>query len=88
MTTLDEKTRDIMDSTSKEFNALLYEERKRIGKYLDYQKILTLWQMINKDRDMTTEAWRKKQLAWLKSCVSSFQHDYDMYGAGFEDDEE
>ena len=59
-----------------DFNDLPYEERKRIGKYLAEQQILTLFQVINKDKANTTETWRKKTTAWLENCVDSFYHEY------------
>lgn len=74
MTTLEEKTRAIIDDS--DFNDLPYAERQRIGKYMSEQQILTIWQMLLKDKELTTEAWRKKQRAWLKNCVESYRKYY------------
>ena len=73
---LEIKTKSIIEETAKEFNAMPFEERKRIGKYLTYQQILTLYQLLKKDTSLTTEAWRKKQREWLKNCVDSFLREY------------
>jgi hypothetical protein len=74
MTTLEEKINLIIDHS--DFNDLPFEERKRICKYLTEQQILTLWQTLKKYPDLTTEAWRKKQRAWLKNCVETYDHEY------------
>lgn len=71
MTTLDEKVKDILENVSIGFNALPLEERKRIRKFLSYQKILTIWQMLNKDESVTTQAWRNRQRKWLENCVET-----------------
>lgn len=78
MTTLEEKVNDIIENS--DFNDLPFEERKRICKYLSQMQILTIWQMLNKDKHLTTDAWRKKQLNWLKSCVESHQREYGIGG--------
>lgn len=65
MTTLDEKVKGILENVSIEFNALPLEERKRIHKFLSYEQILTIWQTLNKDESVTTQAWRNKQRKWL-----------------------
>lgn len=74
MTTLDEKVNTILDCS--DFNDLPYEERKRICKYMDEIKILTIWQTLMKDTHLTTHAWREKQRGWLKNCVESYRRDY------------
>lgn len=71
---LQEKVRYILDDS--DFNDLPYEERKRIGKYMLEQQILTIYQMLRKDTEHTTEAWRKRQRAWLKNCVDSYYREY------------
>lgn len=75
-TSLDEKVNCILDSS--DFNSLPFDERKRICKYLSHQQILTLWQTLNKDKHLTTEAWRKKQRAWLKNCVEFHIREYGL----------
>lgn len=55
-----------------EFNNLPFEERKRIRKYL----IRMLYTLITKDKTLTTEAWRDKQLSWLLAMVKAFESDY------------
>lgn len=60
MTTLIEKVNDIIENSN--FNDLPFEERKRICKYLSRMQILTIWQMLNKDKHLTTDAWRKSNL--------------------------
>ena len=57
MTTLEEKVQYIFDES--DFNELPLDERKRIGKYMDEQQILTIWQTLLKDKHLTTDAWRK-----------------------------
>jgi len=69
MTLLEEKVNGIIENVGDEFNNLPIEERKRINKYLSYMQILTIWQMLNKDKDITTNAWRDKQRKWLKNYV-------------------
>lgn len=76
MTTLDEKVNGILGNVEEDFNAMTLEERKRIIRYTSYQQILTIWQMINKDKDLTTERWRAKQRKWLENCVSTHQREY------------
>lgn len=71
MTSLKEKVNGIIDGVSADFNKLPYEERKRIQKYISFMQILTIWQMLNKDNDLTTQRWRDKQKKWLKNCVES-----------------
>lgn len=70
MTTLDEKARAIIDNVNDDFLSLSDEERKRICRFTSQQQIRTMYQMINRDRDMTTEAWREKQRKWLENCVN------------------
>ena len=79
MTTLDEKVNAILGNVSEDFNAMPFEERERIKRYTSYEQILTIWQMINKDKDLTTERWREKQRKWLENCVSLHQREYGDY---------
>lgn len=74
MTTLEEKVRDILDSS--DFNDLPYEERVRISKYKAHTQILTLWQVLNTDKDLTNERWRKHIRAWLGNCVQSYRQEF------------
>lgn len=76
MTSLDEKVRAILDDVSEEFNALPFDERKRICKYTSHMQILTIWQMINGDTDLITKRWKDKQRQWLKNCVESHMKEY------------
>ena len=71
MTSLEEKVNEIIEGVSAEFNNMTYEERKRIKKYTSYMQILTIWQMLNKDDNLTTKRWRDSQTKWLKNCVES-----------------
>ena len=61
---------------SDDFNDLPLEEREKIIKYTAHQQILTLWQVLAKDKELTTEAWRRKQRDWLKNCVRSYEDKY------------
>lgn len=72
--TLEEKVRYILDDS--DFNDLPFEERVRISRYKAEQQILTLYQVLNKDKSNTTEAWRKKTRAWLKNCVDIYYREY------------
>ena len=74
-TSLMERANAIIEDCAEDYNALPIEERHRIGRYMAYEKILTVVQMIEKDRTHTTEAWRKKQRAWLTGLVSTYEHD-------------
>lgn len=74
MTTLEEKVQAILDGS--DFNDLPFEERKRIYKYTLEQQILTLSQILQKDRHLTTDAWRKKQREWLKCCVELYRREF------------
>lgn len=69
MTSLEEKVNGIIDNVGTEFNNLPIEKRRQINKYISYMQILTIWQMLNKDKDITTDMWRNKQLKWLENCV-------------------
>jgi len=75
MTTLGEKVRDILDSS--DFNDLPYEERVRISKYKAHTQILTLWQVLNNDKDLTNERWRKRIRSWLENCVRSYRQEFE-----------
>ena len=74
MTTLEEKVRNILDES--DFNELPFEERIRICKYRDEQQILTIWQTLETDKHLTTDAWRKKQRHLLANCVKRYIHNY------------
>ena len=74
VTTLEEKVQYIFDES--DFNDLPFDERKRIGKYMDEQQILTIWQTLLKDKNLTTDAWRKKQRQWLANCVEQYRRNY------------
>lgn len=68
------KARSIIDNS--DFNDLPYDERVRIAKYTKEMQILTIIQMLNKDKELTTEAWRRKQRNWLENCVRSYEEEY------------
>ena len=74
MTTLKEKVQYIFDES--DFNDLPLEERRRIRKYCDEQKILTIWQTLEMNKHLTTDAWRKKQRQWLANCVEQYIQNY------------
>ena len=74
-TSLTERANAIIEDCAADYSALPIEERKRIGRYMAYEKILTVVQMIEKDRAHTTEAWRKSQTAWLRGLVTTYEHD-------------
>lgn len=71
MTTLDKQVQGIIEGVSEDFNSLPEEERKRIAKYTSEMQILTIWQMLHKDDDLTTKRWKSKQRKWLENCVKS-----------------
>lgn len=79
MTTLDEKVRAIIGNVNDDFLALSNEERKRICRFTSQQQILTVWQMINCDRNLTTEAWREKQRKLLETCVENHRREWGDY---------
>lgn len=58
-----------------DFNSLPIEERGRIRKYTREQQILTLYQVLIKDKDLTTVAWRKKIRSWLENCIDTYQRE-------------
>lgn len=76
MTSIDEKVNCIIEGTKEQFNSLPFEERKKICEYTSEMQILTLWQVINGDKDLTTSHWRKKQMKWLKVCVERHVKEY------------
>lgn len=80
MTSLEEKVNDILESI--DYNDLPFDERKRIGKYMLYQQILTIKQTLLKDKHLTTDAWRKKQRSWLENCVRSYEQEYGRFENG------
>lgn len=78
MTTFEEKVMAIIEGS--DFNDLPFEERERIGKYLTWMQILTLWQVLNMFGELVTPAWKKKIRAWLKNCVEDYRNDYGVNG--------
>lgn len=80
MTSLEEKVIGIIENVCEEFNNLPIEERKRINKYLSYMQISTIWQMLNNDKDITTNSWKDKQREWqwLKNCVEIHLKEWGM----------
>ena len=75
MTDLDKRVFAILDDECG-FNDLPLEEREKILRHTRHQQILTLWQVLEKNKELTTEAWRKKHRAWLKNCVESYERKY------------
>lgn len=69
MTTLEEQVKGIIEGVSEDFHSLPEEERKRIAKYTSEMRILTIWQMLHKDDDLTTKRWKSMQRKWLENCV-------------------
>lgn len=76
MTSLEEKVVCIIENS--DFNDLPLEERKTIIKYTSRMQILTLWQVLNKDKHITTEAWRKKTREWLANCVRLHEKNFGI----------
>ena len=74
MSSLEERICACLDSS--DFNNLPFEERKRIGKYLDRMQILTLWQVLQTSPDLTCTRWKREIRDWLKDCVESFEWEY------------
>lgn len=58
-----------------DFNSLPIEERGRIRRYTREQQILTLYQVLIKDKGLTTVAWRKKIRSWLENCIDTYQRE-------------
>lgn len=69
-----EKVRCILADS--DFNDLPYEERIRIGKYVSEQQILTLYQVLCRDKENTTATWRRKMQKWLDSCIRLYNQEY------------
>ena len=76
MKAVDIVARAIIDNVKKDFNNLPMEEREKICRYTSSTQILTICQMLNKDTDLTTERWRKKQREWLKNCVETHEKEF------------
>lgn len=79
MTSLEEKVEAIIDNVGEDFNSLPFEERKRIARFMSRQQILTIWQMMNKNKDITTKRWRNEQRKWLENCVNNHQREWGDY---------
>ena len=75
MTTLEEKVQAILDFS--DFNDLPFEERKKIGKYMAEQQILTIWQTLLRFPELTNATWKKKQRKWLEDCVNQYRKDHE-----------
>lgn len=73
MECLEQIVTDIIENS--DFNSLPIEERGRIRRYTREQQILTLYQVLIKDKDLTTVAWRKKIRSWLESCIDTYQRE-------------
>lgn len=64
---------DITTRSGDKFNLLDFETRKEISKYMDVMKILTLYQVIESNKEITTSAWRRKMRDWLMNCVNDYE---------------
>ena len=73
-TSLEEKVGYILEGS--DFNDQPFEERERIARYKKETQILTLYQVLCKDKANTTETWRKHIRSWLKNCVDSYNSEY------------
>lgn len=73
MESLEQIVTDIIENS--DFNSLPIEERGRIRRYTREQQILTLYQVLIKDKDLTTVAWRKKIRSWLENCINTYQRE-------------
>ncbi|GEM_PF-5456328 len=69
---LKERTIAIINDDA-EFNSLPFEERKRICKYIKQAEIQLLYQIIETNKELTTEAWREKKRKHLKNLVSEYE---------------
>ena len=69
-----EDAKAIIDNS--DFNSLPFEERKKIAKYMAEQQIQSMVQLIEKDSQLTTKAWRDKQTEWLGNVVASYKREY------------
>ena len=72
---LKERTLAIINDSA-EFNALSFEERKRICKYISQAEIQLLCQILETNKELTTEAWRTKKREQLKRFVSNYEREY------------
>lgn len=73
MESLEQKVTDIIESS--DFNSLPIKERGKIIRYTREQQIITLYQVLIKDKDLTTVAWRKKIRSWLENCIDTYQRE-------------
>ena len=62
-----------MEKAKTDFNNLPFEERKRIGRYMTYYQVLTMYQLLDFATDMQTLAWRRGVREWLKNCVANLE---------------
>ena len=74
MTRIIEDAKAIIDNS--DFNSLPFEERKKIAKYTAEQQIQSIVQLIEKDSQLTTKAWRDKQTEWLGNVVAFYKSEY------------
>ena len=74
MTTLEEKVNNILNES--DFNDLSIEERRKIGKYMAEQQILTIWQTLLRFPELTNATWKKKQRKWLSDCVEQYRRNH------------
>ena len=72
---LKERTIAIINDDA-EFNSLPFEERGKILKYVSKFNIQLLYQIIESDKRLTTEAWREKKREHLKNLVSAYEREY------------
>ena len=74
--TIKERLFICLDDEANEFNSLPYEERKRIIRYTSATQMLTIYQCIENNKDLTTERWRKAMWNWIRTCVEWYERDY------------
>lgn len=77
MTNLEKEVNDIIENS--DFENLPYEEGKRINKYMQEQKIFTVYQTLLAFPELTNEAWKKKQREWLETLVRLYRKEYTDY---------
>ena len=78
MTTLEEKVNCIIEEASNDYNSLPFEDRKRIAKYMAYEKIRTLWQVTNQNLAFITPEWKRRQIILIENLVSAYLVNYEQ----------
>lgn len=73
-TTLREKANAILENS--DFSDLPYEERKRISRYMAEVQISTVMEVLDKNLDLTCEAWRDRVSAWLATLIVTYRREW------------